>query len=321
MDRVPLAVGGPDVGRIGLGCMGMTHAYDPRGRDEDGALDVLRRAQGLGVTLLDTADVYGPYTNEELVGRALKSMDRAEVTVATKVGLVLDDDTDGRPTYSHDAKPEHIRASVDASLRRLGVDHIDLYQLHRVDPDVPLEETWGALAETVRQGKVRHLGLSEVTPGQIAAAAAVHPVTSVQSELSLWTRDALPEVLPYCRAHDIAFLAYAPLGRGFLTGRFTRPDDIPEQDQRRHMPRFQKERFAANLALVDTVTALARRYGRTPAEIALAWITAQGPRVVPIPGTRSLRNLRTNARAGDLHLDADDLRTLDGLPAAQGARA
>ncbi|MER5949923.1 aldo/keto reductase [Streptomyces sp. NPDC001904] len=320
MDRVSLAVGGPSVGRIGLGCMGMTHAYDPQGRDEDSALAVLRQAQTLGVTLIDTADVYGPYTNEELVGRALKLMDRATVTVATKVGLVLDDDTDGKPTYSNNARPEHIRASVDASLRRLGLDHIDLYQLHRVNPDVPLEETWGALAETVRQGKVRHLGLSEVTPAQISAAAAVHPVTSVQSELSLWTRDALPEVLPYCRAHEIAFLAYAPLGRGFLTGRFTRADDLPQHDQRRHMPRFQKQQFDANLALVDTVTALAQRYERTPAEVALAWITAQGPRVIPIPGTKSLRNLRTNARAGDLHLSDSDLKVLDDLPAAQGSR-
>jgi aryl-alcohol dehydrogenase-like predicted oxidoreductase len=314
---------GPVVGVIGLGCMGMTHAYDIGGdRDEDTSIAVIHQALDLGVTLIDTADVYGPYTNEELVGRALSGRHREKAVLATKVGLTgidLTGETGGALRTTNNGRPEHVRASIDDSLRRLQTDHVDLYQLHRVDPDVPLAETWGAMAETVAAGKARYLGLSEVSVDQITIAESVHPVTSVQSELSLWTRDVLTEVLPYCRAGGIGFLPFSPLGRGFLTGAVSF-DNLPEQDFRRGLPRFQQEALRANMAIVEQVRAIADRVGATPAQIALAWVLAQGEQVVPIPGTKTPKYLLDNAGAACVELTADDLAELDALPAAEGGR-
>jgi aryl-alcohol dehydrogenase-like predicted oxidoreductase len=321
---------GPEVGVIGLGCMGMTHAYDPVGRDDATSVDVIRRALDLGVTLLDTSDAYGPFTNEELVGKALAGPYRERAVLATKVGLVMDPATaGGRPTYSNNGRPEHVRRSIDDSLRRLGTDHVDLYQLHRIDPAVPVEETWGAMAEAVAAGKVRALGLSEVSVEQIERARAVHPVAAVQSELSLWTRDPLPTsgpgdpdtaVLPYCEREGIAFLPFSPLGRGFLAGRFASFDDLPADDMRRSLPRFQQDALRANLAVVASVRAVAERVGASPAQVALAWVLAQGRYVIPIPGTKTPKYLADNAGAAEVSLSAADLAELDGVPAATGTR-
>ncbi|GAA1143369.1 aryl-alcohol dehydrogenase-like predicted oxidoreductase [Kitasatospora gansuensis] len=317
MRTTKLGVDGPEVGVIGLGCMGMTWAYDPNGRDDTASVEVLRSALDLGVTLIDTADVYGPYDNEELVGKGLACEYRERAVLATKVGLVQGKDG---ARVGNDGRPEHVRRSIDDSLRRLGTDHVDLYQLHRVDPAVPLEETWGAMAEAVAAGKARRLGLSEVTVEQIQRAQAVHPVASVQSELSLWTRDALAEVVPYTEANGIAFLPFSPLGRGFLAGRFSSAADIPADDWRSTLPRFQADALAANQALVDTVRRIADQYGATPAQVALAWVVAQGQYVVPIPGTKTPKYLVDNAGAADLTLTAADLAELDALPAPVGGR-
>src|SRR5215813_9690358 len=308
MRTTSLGASGPEVGVIGLGCMGMTHAYDLEARRDDAtSVAVIRQALDLGMTLIDTADVYGPYTNEELVGRALAGGYRERAVLATKVGLTADtvqvaDPGNNAPGLARNGRPEHVRQSIDASLRRLRTDHVDLYQLHRVDPQVPLEETWGAMAEVVAAGKARLIGLSEVTADEIGRAQAVHPVTSVQSELSLWTRDALAEVLPYCEEHGIAFLPFSPLGRGFLTGRFASPDDLPQQDFRRGLPRFQHDALQANLAIVGQVRDVARRTGASAAQVALAWVLAQGRYVVPIPGTKTPRYLADNAAAADILL-------------------
>src|ERR1700690_614371 len=283
---------GPEVGVIGLGCMGMTASYDMETpRDDATSIAVIHQALDLGMTLIDTADAYGPYTNEDLVGRALAGGARQRAVLATKVGLTRDTPesaaTTGSasPNFGRDGRPEHVRASIDNSLRRLGTDHVDLYQLHRVDPAVPLEETWGAMAETVSAGKALHIGLSEVSVAEIRRAQSVHPVTSVQSELSLWTRDVLAEVLPYCDQQGIALIPFSPLGRGFLAGRFASFDDLPHDDFRRKLPRFQQDALQANLAIVAGVRRVADRIGVTPAQVALAWVLAQGPQVVPIPGT------------------------------------
>ncbi|WP_306208552.1 aldo/keto reductase [Actinoplanes sp. RD1] len=319
MRTTTLGKDGPRVGVVGLGCMGMTHAYDQAApRDDATSVSVIHQALDAGMTLIDTADVYGPYTNEELVGRALAGPWRERAVLATKVGLVTGGGTGGGPAgLGRNGTPEHIRASIDASLRRLGTDHVDLYQLHRVDPAVPLEETWGAMAETVAAGKARAIGLSEVTVEEIRRAQAVHPVASVQSELSLWTRDPLAGVLPHCTAEGIAFLPFSPLGRGFLTGRFASFDDLPADDFRRDLPRFQQDALRANLAIVGKVREVAERLGTTPARVALAWVLAQGPRVIPIPGTKTPRYLADNAGAADLTLDSAEL---DDLPAPEGAR-
>ena len=325
MRTTTLGSTGPEVGIIGLGCMGMTFSYDMETpRDDATSISVIHRALDEGMTLIDTADAYGPYTNEELVGRALASR-RGRAVLATKVGLLTDSVEVANPGGSspgagRDGRPEHVRASIDGSLRRLGTDHVDLYQLHRVDPQVPLEETWGAMAETVAAGKARHIGLSEVTVAQIRQAQAVFQVTSVQSELSLWTRDALAEVLPYCQEQGIAFLPFAPLGRGFLTGRFGSADDLPRDDFRRGLPRFQHDALRANLAIVGRVRHVAGRAGATPAQVALAWVLAQGRHVVPIPGTKTPRYLADNAGAAEVVLSAADLADLDALPAPQGTR-
>lgn len=304
---------GPEVGAVGLGCMGMSWAYGAAERDDAQSRAVVRRALDLGVTLIDTADVYGPFTNEELVGAALAGR-RDEAFLATKVGLVV-----GDGGMTRDGRPEHVRAGIDASLRRLGTDRVDLWQLHRVDEQVPLEETWGAMAEAVAVGKVRYLGLSEVSADELDRAAAIHPVTTVQSELSLWTRDPLEQVLPWCEAHGAGFLPFSPLGRGFLTGTVT-AGSFDEKDFRARNPRFTTEAMAANTALVDTVRAVADRLGATPAQVALAWVLAQGEHVVPIPGTKKAHYLEQNAAAAALVLDAEDVTELDALPAPVGAR-
>jgi aryl-alcohol dehydrogenase-like predicted oxidoreductase len=321
-----LGATGSRVGVIGLGCMGLTYSYDmATPREEAASVALIRRALDLGATLLDTADAYGPYTNEELVGRALAGGHRNRTVLATKVGLLSDSPAAANPAStspgaSRNGRPEHIRASIDGSLRRLGTDHVDLYQLHRVDPQVPLEESWGAMAETVTAGKARHIGLSEVTVTEIERAQAVHPVSSVQSELSLWTRDALAEVLPYCQEHGIAFVPFSPLGRGFLTGRFNSFDDVPAEDFRRGLPRFQQEALRANLDIARGVHAVADRIGATPAQVALAWVLAQGPFVIPIPGTKTAAYLADNCAAADIDLSAADTADLDALPAPHGGR-
>ena len=326
MRTTTLGSNGPEVGVIGLGCMGMTDAYDMQTtRNDATSTSVIHQALDLGMTLIDTADAYGPYTNEELVGRALAGGHRDRATLATKVGLITGPGavtTSGgnSPGAGRNGRPEHIRTSIDESLRRLCTDHVDLYQLHRVDPQVPLEETWGAMAQTVAAGKARHIGLSEVSVDEIKLAQAVHPVTSVQSELSLWTRDALTEVLAYCEQQGIAFLPFSPLGRGFLAGRFSSFDDLPQDDFRRRLPRFQRDALRANLAIVDRVRQVAERAGATPAQVALAWVLAKGRHVVPIPGTKTPRYLADNAGAADLELSAADLAVLDALPAPEGSR-
>jgi aryl-alcohol dehydrogenase-like predicted oxidoreductase len=307
---------GIEVGAIGLGCMGFTHAYDVEQRDDDRSVAVVHRALDLGVTLLDTSDFYGPWTNEEVVGRALVGH-RDRAVLATKCGLVPG--TGRVTTTDRNGSPDYVRSACDASLQRLGVDHIDLYQLHRVDPATPLEDTWGAFAGLVEAGKVRAIGLSEVTVEQLELCHAIHPVASVQSELSLWTRDWTSDVLPWCRENGVAFLPYAPLGRGFLTGALgTRT--FGENDFRANLPRFSEENLAANQGLVDAVTDVAARNGATPAQVALAWVLAQGDQVVPIPGTKRVERLEENAAAADLALPAEDLALLDALPAPVGGR-
>ena len=302
------------VGAVGLGCMGMSWAYGPQERDDDASVEVIRRALDLGVTLIDTADVYGPFHNEELVGRAIAGR-RDELTLATKCGLV---NIDGEMT--RDGRPEHVREACDASLQRLQVDTIDLYQLHRVDEKVPLAETWGAMASLVEAGKVRAIGMSEVDVAQIEEAHAIHPVTSVQSELSLWTRGPLADVVPWCAAHDAGFLPFAPLGRGFLTGTLPTTGDFSETDFRARNPRFTGEALAANQHIVDSVRRVADRLGSTAAQVAIAWLLAQGEHVVPIPGTKKVRYLEENAAAADVRLGPADLAELDSLPAPVGAR-
>jgi len=307
--RFPAA--GLEVGAVGLGCMGMSWAYGAAERDDGRSIQVIRRALDLGVTLIDTADAYGPFTNEELVGRALEGR-REEAVLATKCGLVVDDPA----TYAmhRNGRPEHVHAAVNASLRRLRTDWIDLYQLHRVDEDVPIEETWGAMSELVGAGKARAIGLSEVTVEHLERAQAVHPVASVQSELSLWTRDALPEVLPWCEAHGTAFIPFAPLGRGFLTGAVT-PGSFGADDFRARNPRFTDEALDRNQSIVDAVAAVAARAGCTPAQAAIAWTLAQGPHVVPIPGTKRLTYLDENAAAAAVELSAAELEELGALAA------
>lgn len=306
-------VGPHRVGAIGFGCMPLNWAY--RGPSEDDPIEVVHRAIDLGMTLLDTADVYGPFANEELVGRAIAGR-RDDVVLATKAGLTLHP---GRAyDYQPDGRPEHIRDAIEGSLRRLGTDRIELYQLHRVDPDIPLEDSWGAMAELVQAGAVVTIGLSEVTLEQLEAAHAIHPVGSVQSELSLWTRDRLADVLPWCAERGAAFIPYAPLGRGFLTGAMT--EVPPEGDFRGTLPRFTGEAVAANQAFVEAIRAIGDRLGATPAQVALAWCLAQGEHVVPIPGTKRLAYVEENAAADDLRLSPADLAALDDLPQVVGAR-
>jgi aryl-alcohol dehydrogenase-like predicted oxidoreductase len=312
-----LGPGGPQVGAIGLGCMGMSWAYNPEDRDDERSIRVIHRALELGVTLVDTADVYGPFTNEELVGRALADR-RADAVLATKCGLEVQSIEPLQ--MARNGRPEHVRAAIDASLRRLGTNHVDLYQLHRVDPGVPVEETWGAMAEVVAAGKARAIGMSEATVEELAAAHAIHPVATLQSELSLWERGPVADgVLAWCREHRAAFIPFAPLGRGFLTGQVTR-ETISAGDMRASNPRFAPEAMEHNLAIVDRVRAVAERHDATPGQVALAWLLAQYDAMVPIPGTRRPERLEENAAAARLALTPEDLAELDALPAPAGER-
>ncbi len=306
-----------EVSALGLGCMPMSWAYNVTEADPTEVEATLHRAIELGITLLDTADVYGPFTNEEIIREyVVRAGLRERVIIATKCGLVPIDAT----TYGRDGSPEHINAACDASLQRLGVDTIDLYQLHRVDPEVPIEETWGAMADLVSAGKVRYLGLSEATTEEIVAADAIHPVSSVQSELSLWTdENVVNGVLALTEQRGIGFLAYCPLGRGFLTGALT-SDAIGEGDFRSANPRFTPEAMAANAAIVEGVRAVAERHEATPAQIALAWLLAQGRHVVPIPGTKRRRWLEENAASTRIRLSERDLADLAALPRSVAPR-
>jgi aryl-alcohol dehydrogenase-like predicted oxidoreductase len=317
MDQRRLGRQGLTVSAVGLGCMGMSDFYGPS--DEAEAVATIHRAIEEGVTFLDTADMYGPFKNEELVGRAIRER-RDRVVVATKFGN--ERRADGS-FVGINGKPEYVRRACDASLRRLGIDVIDLYYQHRVDPTVPIEDTVGAMAELVRAGKVRYLGLSEAAPATLRRAHAVHPISALQTEYSLWSRDPEEEILPAVRALGIGFVAYSPLGRGFLTGRFRSPDDLPEGDWRRQNPRFQGENFRKNLALVDRIRELAAAKRVTASQLALAWVLARGDDVVPIPGTRHRARVEENAAAAAVRLSPEELAQLDAMAprgAAAGAR-
>ena len=310
-----------EVSALGLGCMGMSAYYGST--DEREAIATIRRSLELGINFLDTAQLYGPMTNEELVGRAIKGH-RDEYVMATKFARRIEPYTkpgDVSTIGPLDGSAEHVRSSIEGSLKRLGTDHVDLYYQHRVDPDVPIEETVGAMAELVAQGKVRHIGLSEAAPETIRRAHAVHPITALQTEYSLWSRDPEAEVLPTCRELGIGFVPYSPLGRGFLSGRFTSPEELDEGDFRRSGPRFSGENLNANLKLASKVAEIAAEKDVTPAQLALAWVLAQGEDLVPIPGTKRRKYLEENAAAADVELSDDDLALIEAeLPKAAGER-
>ncbi len=309
---------GPEVSAIGLGCMGMAAFYG-QASDEAQATAVIHRALDLGVTFLDTAEMYGPHTNELQVGKALADR-RDRAFVATKFGIGYNAD---RTALKVDGSPANVRRAIEGSLQRLGMDHVDLYYLHRVDPDTPIEETVGAMGELVKEGKVRFLGLSEAAPGTLRKAHATHPITALQTEYSLWSREPEDEILATVNELGIGFVPYSPLGRGFLSGDIKSIDDLAADDFRRTNPRFMGENFRKNLDLVDAVAAIAADKGVTPAQLALAWVLAQGEHLVPIPGTRRIRTLEDNAAAADIVLSAEDLSRIEAVfpkGAAQGER-
>lgn len=306
MKTIELGRSGLRVSALGLGCMGMSEFY--AGFDDTESVATIHRALELGITFLDTADVYGPHKNEELVGRAIKGK-RDQIVLATKFGIVRDP---ANPQIRGvNGKADYVKSACDASLKRLGVDYIDLYYQHRVDADTPIEETVGAMAELVKEGKVRYLGLSEAGAKTLRRAVKVHPIAALQTEYSLWTRDPEPEILPTCRELGIGFVAYSPLGRGFLTGQFKKFEDLPADDYRRFSPRFQGQNFQKNLDLVNRVEDLAREKNCQPSQLALAWVMAQGGDIVPIPGTKRRKYLEENAGALGIELSADDLRRLN----------
>ena len=309
-----ITLGNLDVSRIGLGAMGMSAAYTGAGTDDAESIRTIHRALDLGVTLIDTAEIYGPFTNEELVGRAIKGK-RDQVVLATKFGLVSHA---GEGPWHVDSSPANIRTAVEGSLKRLGTDHIDLYYQHRVDPNTPIEETVGTLADLVAEGKVRHIGLSEAWVETIRRAHAVHPVTALQSEYSLWTRDQEELVLPVLRELGIGFVAYSPLGRGFLTGNIRSAEQLDATDSRAGNPRFSGENFQHNLRLVEEVEAIAAEAGATPAQVAIAWLLAQGDDIAPIPGTRRVPRVEENVAADAVELTKEQIQKLNDMPAAAG---
>ncbi len=317
MQQRTLGTQGLTVSELGLGCMGMSEFYGPR--DDAESIATIHRALELGITFLDTADMYGPFINEELVGKAIADR-RDTVVLATKFGIQRGDSPEQRAI---NGRPEYVRAACDASLKRLGVDYIDLYYQHRVDPSVPIEETVGAMAELVQAGKVRYLGLSEAGPETLRRAYAVHPISALQTEYSLWTRDPEDAILAVTRELGIGFVAYSPLGRGFLTGQITRFEDFAADDYRRFSPRFQGENFQKNLDLVSKVSEIAAAKGVTPAQLALAWVLAQGDDIVPIPGTKRRKYLEENVAAVEIELTAAELAQIDAvmpMGAAAGTR-
>jgi len=303
-----LGTEGLTASQMGLGCMGMSEFYGPH--DDKESFAVIDRALELGINFLDTADAYGPYTNEELVGKSIKGR-RDKFVVATKFGFVRNlADSQWR---GMSGKPDYVQFACEASLKRLNIETIDLYYLHRVDPETPIEDTVGAMAKLVQQGKVRALGLSEVSVSTLKKAQAIHPISAVQTEYSLWSRDPEREILKYCKDNGVAFVAYSPLGRGFLTGQITRPEDLAADDWRRNAPRFQGENFYKNLMLVGKVKELAKEKGCTPAQLALAWVMAQGEYIFPIPGTKRVKYLEENAGAAEIHFTEKDLADISNL--------